>query len=118
MRALVRRAHLTHQGAPDDPCDGLCTGRPEDHDPDYQLLDDDGNTALSAWAGGESSPVCIAWASRAQWVSDVMRALSWSNAGQAVGSIDDLTPCLADGVLVARGEWSAIQAEEIERSRK
>jgi hypothetical protein len=51
-------------------------------------------------------------------VSDVMRALSWSNAGQAVGSIDDLTPCLADGVLVARGEWSAIQAEEIERSRK
>lgn len=117
MRALVRRAHLTSLGAPDDPCDGRCDGRPESHDEDDQILDDDGNPALSAWPGGEVSRVCIPWAARAAWVGAVMRAVSWSNAGQHVGALDAQTPCLADGLLMARGEWSAIQNEEIERAR-
>mgnify|MGYP003662447198 CR=1 FL=1 len=81
------------------------------------MLDDDGQPALSAWAGGEWSPVCIGWASRARWVADVMRALEWSNAGQAVGQMDALTPVMVGGVLAARGEWSAIQVEDIERGR-
>lgn len=42
-----------------------------------------------------------------------MRALSWSSAGQPIGPLDEQTPCLADGVMVARAEWSAIQTDEL-----
>jgi hypothetical protein len=47
-----------------------------------------------------------------------MRAAAWSNAGQTLGPLDAQTPALADAVVALRGEWSAIQAESLERARE
>lgn len=73
---------------------------------------------MFGWTGGDLIPICVSWASRSQWCAAVMRAVSWTNAGQSLGMIDAMPPALADGVLAVRHEWSAIEAERAAEARR
>lgn len=95
-------------------CDA-CDGRPESHPEAAHALDADCRLALSAWPGGPAIAVCVDWIARDPWVSYVLRAAQWSNAGQPVGAMSEQTPALADGLLCVRAEWDAIQAEVMRR---
>jgi hypothetical protein len=59
--------------------------------------------------------VCVDWAARDPWVSYALQAAQWSNAGQAIGALDDLPAALVDAVLTVRSEWDAVEAERVRR---
>jgi hypothetical protein len=92
-----------------------CDGRLESHPDAVHALDEDCKPAFSAWPGGPTSPVCVDWAARDPWVSYALQAARWSNAGQAIGALDDLPAALVDAVLTVRAEWDAVEAERIRR---
>lgn len=73
---------------------------------------------IYGWTGGELVPLCIEWAARSEWVVAVMRAVAWTNAGQAVGALDSLPPSLADAVLTVKAEWQAVEADHMAESRR
>ena len=119
MRALVRRAELIHAGAdPGFECDGTCGGLPSAHPGECVPHPETRAPSVYGWTGGDLVPLCIEWASQSEWVGAVMRSVSWANAGQALGALDALPPALADGVLVVKAEWNAVESDRMAESRR